>query len=51
MRVSALTAVSTKEALGFARAAVRALQRAFGHSRTCPRAAGPRAIDPARGPG
>lgn len=45
----ALTAVSTKEALGFARDAVRALQRAFGHSRYLLRALPARArIDPAR---
>ena len=45
----ALTAVSTKEALGFARDAVRALQRAFGHSRYLLRALPARArLDPAR---
>jgi len=45
----ALTAVSTREALGFARDAVRALQRAFGHSRYLLRALPARArLDPAR---
>ena len=45
----ALTAVSTKEALPPAREAVRALQRAFGHSRYLLRALPARArIDPAR---
>ena len=45
----ALTAVSTKEALALAREAVRALQRAFGHSRYLLRALPARArIDPAR---
>jgi hypothetical protein len=45
----ALTAVSTKDALPLAREAVRALQRAFGHSRYLLRALPARArIDPAR---
>ena len=45
----ALTAVSTKEALPLAREAVKALQRAFGHSRYLLRALPSRArIDPAR---
>ena len=45
----ALVAVSTKEALPLAREAVRALQRAFGHSRYLLRALPARArIDPAR---
>jgi hypothetical protein len=45
----ALTAVSTKEALPLARDAVKALQRAFGHSRYLLRALPSRArIDPAR---
>src|SRR5204862_2431955 len=45
----ALTAVSTKDALPPARDAVRALQRAFGHSRYLLRALPARArIDPAR---
>jgi hypothetical protein len=45
----ALTAVSTREALPLAREAVRALQRAFGHSRYLLRALPARArIDPAR---
>jgi hypothetical protein len=45
----ALTAVSTKDALPFAREAVRALQRAFGHSRYLLRALPARArLDPAR---
>ena len=45
----ALAAVSTKEALPLAREAVRALQRAFGHSRYLLRALPARArIDPAR---
>jgi hypothetical protein len=45
----ALTAVSTKEALPLAREAVKALQRAFGHSRYLLRALPSRArLDPAR---
>ncbi|MEO6236927.1 MAG: hypothetical protein ABIQ52_07985 [Vicinamibacterales bacterium] len=45
----ALTAVSTRDALPLAREAVRALQRAFGHSRYLLRALPSRArIDPAR---
>ena len=45
----ALAAVSTKDALPLARDAVRALQRAFGHSRYLLRALPARArIDPAR---
>jgi hypothetical protein len=45
----ALTAMSTREALPLAREAVRALQRAFGHSRYLLRALPARArIDPAR---
>jgi hypothetical protein len=45
----ALTAVSTREALPLAREAVRALQRAFGHSRYLLRALPARArLDPAR---
>jgi hypothetical protein len=45
----ALTAVSTKEALGFARYAVRALQRAFGHSRYLLRARRPARASTRRG--